>query len=131
MNQITCPKCNGTLVQVVHKEIEVDRCSHCGGIWFDDLELDQLKTIEGSEILDTGNPEIGCQFDRIEKDIDCPRCKIKMMRMLDIDEYSIWYEKCPECHGIWLDAGEFKKFKHNFQPSLLERAKRFWHRSTK
>ena len=43
----------------------------------------------------------------------------KMQKMLDVDRYSIWYEQCTQCRGIWLDAGEFKKFKQNFQPHNL------------
>jgi Zn-finger nucleic acid-binding protein len=42
-----------------------------------------------------------------------------MMQILDIDEYTLWYEKCPKCQGIWFDAGEFKKFKQNFLPKSV------------
>ncbi len=132
MNSITCPKCGGSLEQVIHKGIEVDRCLNCAGIWFDFLEAEQLKTIKGSESLDIGNPEIGSQFDRIDGEIYCPRCSEKMTRMLDIDQHSIWYEKCPECQGVWFDAGEFKKFKQNFQPrGWLHRARQMFRQKKK
>ncbi|MGK7875212.1 MAG: zf-TFIIB domain-containing protein [Xenococcaceae cyanobacterium] len=119
MNPITCPKCGGNLEQVVHGGIEVDRCLNCAGIWFDSLEAEKLKAIKDSESVDIGNPQTSSHFDRIEGEIDCPRCHAKMIPMLDIDKYSIWYEKCPECHGVWFDAGEFKKFKRNFKPRGL------------
>ncbi|MDP8966524.1 MAG: zf-TFIIB domain-containing protein [Cyanobacteriota bacterium] len=116
MNPITiCPKCAGRLEQVVCAGIEVDRCLDCQGMWFDSLEAETLKAVKGSETLDIGNPETGTQLNKITEDVLCPRCQAKMMRMVDIDQHCIWYEKCPTCQGVWLDAGEFKNFKENFQ----------------
>lgn len=119
-----CPKCLGTLQQVVYAGIEIDRCVTCKGIWFDSLEAEQLKTIEGSESLDIGDPATGSEFNTIAGEVDCPRCQAKMIRIVDIDQHLVWYEKCPSCQGVWLDAGEFKDFKNNFQPKgILERVK--------
>lgn len=116
MKPLICPKCQGNLEPVVWQAIEIDRCLKCKGIWFDSLEAEQLKTIEGSEGLDIGDQEIGTQMDQLSGDIRCPRCRAKMTRLVDIDQYCIWYEICPKCQGVWLDAGEFKKFKDNFKP---------------
>ncbi|NEP36396.1 MULTISPECIES: zf-TFIIB domain-containing protein [unclassified Moorena] len=124
---LNCPKCKGKLEPVTCHGIEVDRCVNCKGIWFDSLEAEILKKIKGSESLDIGDPEIGSELNKINDDICCPRCGAKMIRMLDIDEYSIWYEKCFQCHGVWLDAGEFRQYKHNFQPrGVLYRVKRMF-----
>jgi uncharacterized protein len=127
MKKIPCPKCSGHLEPTTYAAIEVDRCTHCAGIWFDSLEAEALKTIQGSESLDVGNTEIARQSDAIDRKILCPRCRIPTIRMLDLDQYSIWYECCPKCQGIWLDAGEFKQFKQNFQPRFLQRAKTALH----
>jgi Zn-finger nucleic acid-binding protein len=124
MNPTVCPKCRGRLEPVVWHGIEVDRCLSCKGIWFDSLEAEQLKTIKGSESLDIGDQEIGSQLNQIIADVRCPRCKARMTRMVDIDQHCIWYEICPKCQGVWLDAGEFKKFKDNFKPKgVLDRFK--------
>ncbi|WP_407810038.1 TFIIB-type zinc ribbon-containing protein [Spirulina subsalsa] len=113
--------------QVVYAEIEVDRCTQCHGIWFDSREAEQLKTIEGSEILDDGEEVVGDRYDPSAKPLSCPRCRTPLLQMLDIDQHSIWYEKCVKCHGIWLDAGEFKKFKQNFSPNKTSKSiKRLW-----
>ena len=116
MNSNVCPKCRGRLEPVVWAGIEIDRCLGCKGIWFDSLEAEQLKTIQGSESLDIGDQEIGSQLDHVTGDIQCPRCRTKMTRLVDIDQYCIWYEVCPKCQGVWLDAGEFTQFKDNFKP---------------
>ncbi|HEY9669602.1 MAG TPA: zf-TFIIB domain-containing protein [Coleofasciculaceae cyanobacterium] len=116
MRSIVCPKCRGTLEQVVCGGIEVDRCLYCKGLWFDSFEAEQLKAIKGSESLDIGDPETGSQLNQMADKVRCPRCKVRMTRMVDIDQHCIWYEICPKCQGVWLDAGEFKKFKDNFKP---------------
>lgn len=43
-----CPKCEKTrLHQVKKRGVEMDVCGHCGGIYFDEGELDQM--LEGKE----------------------------------------------------------------------------------
>jgi Zn-finger nucleic acid-binding protein len=114
MKKLSCPKCGGELETITYEEIAIDRCCRCAGIWFDPLEVEKLKNIKGSESLDLGSPDLESHLDRVEKPIKCPRCQCKMTPMLDIDRHTIWYEKCPQCEGIWLDSGEFKRYKQNF-----------------
>lgn len=125
MNSIICPKCERNLEPVVYNKIEVDRCPNCAGIWFDSLEAEQLKKIKGSEKLDISAPNANNPYDRLLRKIACPKCSTTLIRMLDIDKHSIWYEKCPACQGVWLDAGEFQKFKQNFQSKGILRLFRF------
>lgn len=117
-HKMTCPKCRGQLEQATYAEIEVDRCTKCAGIWFDSQEAEALKTIQGSESLDLGTANANSQLDARDRDISCPRCRVAMMRMLDLDRHKIWYECCLKCQGMWLDAGEFKQFKENFRSKL-------------
>ncbi|MDY6783766.1 MAG: zf-TFIIB domain-containing protein [Cyanobacteriota bacterium] len=112
---MTCPKCSGQLEQTTYAEIEVDRCTKCAGIWFDSQEAEALKTIQGSESLDIGTTNAKSELDARDRDLPCPRCRVAMMRMLDLDRHKIWYECCPKCGGMWLDAGEFRQFKQNFR----------------
>lgn len=126
-----CVKCRGSLRKIIYEGIEVERCLKCGGIWFDATEAEELKKIKGSEKLDNVNPVIGNHYNHLEKKIVCPKCKVKMQQVLDIDEYSIWYEKCPKCLGIWLDAGEFTKFKDNFKTYQLKNLTKYIFRPNK
>ena len=120
MKPLNCPKCNGHLEAVIYSGVEIDRCQNCNGMWFDHLEAETLKKISGSETVDIGNAKIAaCLFNQVKGDIKCPRCRESMIQMLDMDRYSIWYEKCFECEGVWLDAGEFKQFKRNFATKNL------------
>lgn len=129
MSSLNCPKCNGRLKSVVYEKIEIDRCQQCGGIWFDSQEAETLRKIKGSDKLDLGQTEISDRFNFTEEEIHCPRCQQQMIRMLDMDRYNLWYEKCLNCGGVWLDAGEFKQFKQNFKTkTFFNVAKRLFKR---
>jgi uncharacterized protein len=105
---VKCPKCGGALQPVGHDSIEVDRCTLCGGLWFDRLEADKLLNAKGnSQAVDTGAASVGVQHNEQGK-IECPRCHTLMIRMVDLEQHHIWYESCTVCYGKWFDAGEFK-----------------------
>ena len=105
-----CPKCSGAMSSVSHQGIEVDRCTKCGGLWFDMLEAEDLKKLSGSEAIDTGDKKTGKDQNKIGK-IKCPKDSATMLRMVVNGQPHIWYESCPVCYGTYFDAGEFKDFK--------------------
>ena len=42
LHWMKCPKCGMDLKEIEFHGVKVDQCSHCGGIFFDAGELDQL-----------------------------------------------------------------------------------------
>lgn len=42
LHHMHCPKCGMTLETHAFREVQVDKCHHCGGVWLDDGELDRL-----------------------------------------------------------------------------------------
>ena len=116
---MNCPKCAAAMEQVVFDGVEVDRCTACKGLWFDDDEAHRMKEIEGSELIDHGDPKEGWKYDSRE-DIDCPHCGKRMHKSYDAKQQHIWYEVCHE-HGMFMDAGEFSDLK---EESILD-----WFRS--
>jgi len=116
---MNCPKCNADMELVKIADIEIDRCTGCGGLWFDMLEHEHLKGIAGSERIDSGDAARGRQQDQVRK-VNCPRYKTGMIGMVFPGQTHIHYEMCSVCHGVYLDAGEFADFK---QVSLSERVK--------
>lgn len=100
--------------KVVFQGITVDRCTGCKGIWFDMLEKEDLEKLKGSEEIDTGDVEVGKKFNEMGR-VSCPVCNVAMLRMVDARQPHIWFEGCPTCYGVFLDAGEFKDIKnYNF-----------------
>ncbi len=109
-----CPKCNSTMeektLSTLQGGITVDRCTGCHGIWFDIGEAEALREKWMSEYVDSGDPEIGKQHNKI-RDVDCPRCGKPMAQLNDPVQAHIQYEAC-EDHGMYFDAGEFTDYKY-------------------
>ncbi len=115
-----CPKCNAVMEQVRICGIEIDRCTRCRGIWFDQQEQNRIQCARGSHKADTGHKAIGEHYNAI-RDIQCPRCNVQMQEdELKRGRIPIQIETCPECHGSYFDAGEFREFA---EPTILEFAK--------
>lgn len=108
-----CPKCSAETESTSYDDIRVDRCTNCKGLWFESGELEQLRqdTWMADYILDSGDPKVGKQFNRIDK-IRCPECGELMREEFDHDQPHIMYETCPNGHGTFLDAGEFTDLLH-------------------
>ncbi len=113
---MNCPKCSAAMEKVQYESIEVDRCTDCRGIWFDMLEQEHLKALEGSEEIDIGDPEVGKQTNIVDQ-INCPVCDTRMIRMVDGRQPHIWFESCTVCYGVFFDAGEFRDYK---QETILD-----------
>lgn len=49
-NQIACPVCEKKLKRTQHKQLTLDVCHHCKGVWFDQVELYALwnRVLDGS-----------------------------------------------------------------------------------
>jgi hypothetical protein len=48
LKAVRCPKCDGTLSEVTHDNVRIDRCDKCQGVWLDAGELEQLTKHEDS-----------------------------------------------------------------------------------
>lgn len=115
-----CPKCREPMEIVVFEGVEVDRCTGCKGIWFDNREAETLKAMKGSEAIDIGDPKVGRSFNE-RGAVPCPRCTTPMVRMVDVDQPHIWYERCSVCNGVYFDAGEFRDYKEHTLGDVFRR----------
>jgi PAT family beta-lactamase induction signal transducer AmpG len=102
---IRCPKCRSDMVQVVVDGIEIDRCSSCHGLWFDEGELSLMRNKNAASVLDVGDVATGKEQNKIEH-YRCPRCAGPMNRLVDPHQTHIWFEQCGSCRGSFFDAGE-------------------------
>ena len=108
--RMKCPRCSAAMETVPIGELQIDRCAKCGGLWFDEFELGDLRATKGTEKVDVGRAAKSAQ--RSQAQLACPKCKTPMSRMVDAQQPHIWYETCGGCGGSFLDAGEFKDMKH-------------------
>lgn len=116
-----CPACQTTLVVVEREGIEIDWCVECGGLWFDEGEMELLGEKAGrrfeAEDLGRRAEDAGGADDR-----RCPRCPRRMERltlspgkMSGRDAAPIEIDRCPD-HGIWLDRGELGRIMRRLAP---------------
>ncbi len=109
---MNCPKCISLMVKLTFGCIEVDRCTDCQGLFFDEFEKEQLRKLKGADAIDTGDAKTGREFNKVDH-IHCPRCTSLMIRMVDLEQPHIWFEHCTVCGGSFFDAGEFKDLAHH------------------
>jgi len=100
------------MVIVTFAGMEVDRCTDCQGIFFDEFEKEQLQKMKGADAIAIGDPKVGREFNKVDH-IYCPRCGSLMIRMVELEQTHIWFEHCTVCGGSFFDAGEFRDLAHH------------------
>ena len=113
-----CPVCENKLTEVQAGDIWVDVCrGGCGGIWFDRFELkkvDEPHESMGESLLEIERDE-SVVVDH-EKRRGCPKCgDIVMMRHFASVKLEIEVDECPKCGGFWLDQGELRALRDQFE----------------
>jgi Zn-finger nucleic acid-binding protein len=120
---LTCPKCRSVMAAVTVGGIEVDRCTGCGGLWFDMLEHEDLREMPGAETLDSGDAGTGDRYDQVGL-VRCPVDGQPMVRMVDKARPTLWFESCPLCYGTFFDAGEYREYTEESLGDMLLRRRR-------
>jgi hypothetical protein len=46
LHYMRCPKCGMELIEIDYKNIKIDKCSECEGIWLDAGELEAVSKLE-------------------------------------------------------------------------------------
>ena len=107
---MNCPSCTTELQRKQIKDVQVDQCPTCQGIWFERDELRQAKDAADSDLnwLDFEIWKHPDQFRAEPKNRPCPQCD-RALVAVDYGATKVTLDYCPECRGTWLDQGEFKK----------------------
>jgi len=51
LHHMRCPKCGMELQEIVFRDVHIDKCGCCGGVWLDDGELEQLAAQDSQGLL--------------------------------------------------------------------------------
>ena len=118
---MTCPACGRELTTMTAGPIAVDVCTNgCAGIWLDHYELekvDEQSEAAGAALLEIpGDPALSVDLGRQRS---CPSCgpEMVMMRHFESVARKVAVDECPNCGGIWLDAGELNVIRGEFPSS--------------
>jgi Zn-finger nucleic acid-binding protein len=93
--------------------IILDQCPKCGGIWCDKWELFPIQADEASR-LERADDQLLRDPQPIDdkKTLYCPRCTARLLAAKDPALPSdLHLRRCLKCDGIWLNRGQFTRFK--------------------
>jgi Zn-finger nucleic acid-binding protein len=105
-----CPACGNTLNLYSISSMEFEGCPKCKGIWLVKDELRKLK----NKVEDGSLRWLNDEIENMEKTSavatkrPCVKCKTTNMVSVVFGKSSILIDWCPQCHGMWLDRGEFE-----------------------
>jgi hypothetical protein len=89
----------------------------CAGIWFDNYELDKVDErheAAGEALLRIPrHPAAVVDYSLLRT---CPRCdNVRMLKHFFSVKREVEIDECPGCGGIWLDAGELRQIREQFE----------------
>ncbi len=112
-----CPRTGTQLTEVEIDGVKVDLSEACGGVWLDNFELkkfDEAHEFAGEKLIELMSKYANNDFDPDQR-LKSPRHpEIVMMRRFYSPKRQIEIDECPQCGGIWLDAGELAKIRELF-----------------
>ena len=103
-----CPACKSDALIVEYKNIELDYCPTCRGVWFDAGELELLLESAGLERYQSLLNKLNSDPEAVssEKKRKCPICRRKMKKTYVDEKGKVLVDACHRGHGIWFDSGE-------------------------
>jgi uncharacterized protein len=105
-----CPVCGQNLFVYSIFSMDFEGCAKCKGIWLVKDELRKLKNKVNEGSMRWLNDEV----EDMEKtsarvtNRSCVKCKTTKMVSVLFGKSSVIVDWCPQCHGVWLDKGEFE-----------------------
>ena len=103
-----CPQCQQEMHTIEMDASTIDECNQCGGIWFDQGELE--------EVFESAHPDLAWldidfwnnqdDFQVSTTDLPCPRCSRYYLTRIADPDTATTAALCNHCHGIWLEKGQ-------------------------
>lgn len=116
IKQKKCPACATVMREIKATStygslVLIDQCDGCGGLWFDDLEVYQVKTGEAGVIDGVDVEKLRTNSVFAEGNFHCPNDGTVLSQFKDpFFPTSLHIDNCQKCGGFWLNRGEFKQF---------------------
>ena len=104
-----CPRCEAVLQDNILGGIVYQKCSKCGGFWFDKGELHQIRQEKDWFKIATNIENASSKITK--GSLKCPRCSELLHTIEYSHETGIKVNVCPKCEGLWLDSTEIQAIK--------------------
>lgn len=112
---VTCPGCGSAMEPLAldghyGRQVHVDSCSQCGGLWFDGLESQQLSAGGTLQLLERLS---SAEARPVQARSACPRCRQPLTETSDQQRGTRFtYRRCHAGHGRFITAYQFLREKH-------------------
>lgn len=103
---MNCPACREVRLRpgrVKHREVEIDYCPQCKGIWLDTGEINRVMEAAHEKLKIPRKAEPSLRT--------CPQCQVSLLEF-NYPDTLVPVDGCRQCGGLWLDAGELKEMEH-------------------
>jgi Zn-finger nucleic acid-binding protein len=108
---MNCPQDDHVLEPVKIGPVTVERCSQCGGTWYEKDELRLLKDKEAHGDYRWLDFDLWKDVEKFrsaeQRQYACPKDGQQLVSVIYGDS-SITVDVCSQCHGVWLDSQEYK-----------------------
>ena len=108
-----CPECRIPLESLMFRDIELDGCQQCGGIWFDDGELKKVQKSSDQLVLQFLESRVKASSVVVPDNSGnwkiCPNCNERLTPYIYQYTSNIELDECDECFGVWVQDGELAK----------------------
>ena len=114
IDTLSCPRCGAPLTPLRVGGTSTDVCENCGGLWLDRLELARFEdpdSVFGDALVAHLGQIPAALIDHAAR-LRCPHHPgAVMLRRAFSRTILIQIDECPECGGLWLDAGELAQIR--------------------
>ena len=115
MAEVTARATPGSLIQL-------DQCKQCGGIWCDKWELFPLDADAAQKLDPVDEGLLRDKVPLTKKTLYCPRCADELAVFADpILPKEIQLQRCRHCDGLWLNRGQFRRYKEYQRSTRLKK----------
>ncbi|MDD4860256.1 MAG: zf-TFIIB domain-containing protein [Dehalococcoidales bacterium] len=118
-----CPNCKTDMIVVEYRQIELDHCASCHGVWFDSGELELF--LSAGKLGNAQDTVAGILIAPVVEaghaTRKCPTCR-HGMKEVAIGQPPVHLDVCRHGDGLWFDGGEIFQFVEQLagQPSVSE-----------
>jgi Zn-finger nucleic acid-binding protein len=104
------------LLIATFRDVEVDYCDRCRGVWLDAGEVEALLQATGATPSD---PLVALHSQPVpanrQRHCPCPRCDGAMAEVVFANGPTL--DRCPAGHGLWFDAEELQQLLALYPPA--------------
>ncbi len=118
----TCPVDDFTLKSESYEGVTIDVCPHCGGVWLDQGELEQLQANQDDDfrglptsVMDTVSAAVELGKAASEAPRRCVTCADPLIKKEYGFASQVMIDQCPKGHGMWLDKGELARLEMYYE----------------